>query len=141
MIYIYTSFRAIYKKHFFKLDNYKEKIKKDNLLGHAVHPDGSFHDVEIWFLIECDDCIFINEHGQEIPIFLTKIGKDIIDEIGIPDGLIYYGRTGIFAFSKNTLNLVIDGENITFGYPQKEQYVRFVNNEWGKTLHSYIKIV
>lgn len=126
---IYTSFRAIYKKHFFKLDNYKEKIKKDNLLGHAVHPDGNYHNVEIWFLIECDDCIFINEYGQEIPIFLTKMGKDIIDEIGIPDGLIYYGRTGIFAFSKNTLNSIMVSENVIFGYPQKEQYVRFMNTE------------
>lgn len=138
---IYTSFRAVYKKHFFNLDNYKEKIKKDNLLGHAVHPDGNYHNVEIWFLIECDDCIFINEYEQEIPIFLTKMGKDIIDEIGIPDGLIYYGRTGIFAFSKNTLSFVIGSDNIIFGYPQKEQYVRFENNEWGKTLHSYIKII
>ena len=138
---IYTSFRAIYKKHFLKLNSYKGKIKIDNLLGHAVHPDMSFHDVEIWFLIECDDCIFMNEYRQEIPIFLTKMGKNIIDETGIPDGLIYYGRTGIFAFSKNVLNLVIGDENIIFGYPQKEQYVRFVNNEWGKTLHSYIKIV
>lgn len=138
---IFTSFRTIYKKHFFKLNNYKEKIKEDNFLGHVVHPDMSVHDVEIWFLIECDDCIFTNEYGQEVPIFLTKMGKDIIDEIGIPDGLIYYGRTGIFAFSKNVLDSVIGSKNIIFGYPQKEQYVRFMNNEWGKTLHSYIKIV
>lgn len=138
---IFTSFRIIYKKHFLKLDSYKEKIKEDNLLGHVVYPDKSVHDVEIWFLIECDDCLFANRYGQEIPIFLTKTGKDIIDKIGIPDGLIYYGRTGIFAFSKNALNLVTDSENGIFGYPQKEQYVRFVNNEWGKTLYSYIKII
>lgn len=137
---IYKSFRVIYEKHFLKLDHYKEEIKKDNLLGHAVH-DGSSHNVEIWFLIECDDCIFVNEYGQEIPIFLTKSGKDIIDEIGIPDGLIYYGRTGIFAFTNVILNVVKNSKKFCFGYPQKEQYVRFDNNEWGKTLHSYIKII
>lgn len=109
---IFTAFRTIYKKHFLKLDNYKRKIKEDNLLGHVVHPDGSVHDVEIWFLIECDDCIFTNKYRQEIPIFLTAVGKDIIEEIGIPDGLIYYGRTGIFSFSKNMLNLIRGEENI-----------------------------
>ena len=52
----------------------------------------------------------VNEYGQEIPIFLTKSGKDIIDEIGIPDGLIYYGRTGIFAFTNVILNVVKNGK-------------------------------
>ncbi|MDE7324776.1 MAG: hypothetical protein K2N63_00600, partial [Lachnospiraceae bacterium] len=77
-----------YKKHSVKLNDYSEKIREDNLLGHAIHPDRSNHKVEIWFLIECDDCIFENEFRKEIPIFLTKEGKKIIDEIGIPDGLI-----------------------------------------------------
>lgn len=138
---VFTSFRTIYKKHFCKLNKYREMINKDNLLGHVVHPDNSVHDVGIWFLIECDDCMFTNRYGKEIPIFFTKIGKHIIDEIGIPDGLIYYGRTGIFAFSPNTLSRVKGDENSFFLYPQKEQYVKFVNNEWGKTLPSYIKVI
>ena len=138
---IFASFKTIYRKHFEKLNDYSKKIREDNLLGHAVHPDGSNHKVEIWFLIECDDCIFENEFRQEIPIFLTKGGKKIVDKIGIPDGLIYYGRTGIFAFSKNSLDSAKNVGNGIFGYPQKEQYVRSINNEWGKIMPSYIKIV
>ena len=138
---IFTSFKIIYKKHFLKINDYSMKIQEDNLLGHVVHPDGSVHNVEIWFLVECDDCIFTNEYEQEIPIFLTKIGKKVIDEIGIPDGLIYYGRTRLFAFSKNYLKDSNGVKKVLFGYPQKEQYVKFKNNEWGKTLPSYVKIV
>lgn len=137
---IYESFRRIYKKHFLKLDKYKENIKKDNLLGHAVHPDKSEHNVEIWFLIECDDCIFINENIDEIPIFLTSRGKDIIDNVGIPNGLIYYGRTGIFAFSYSYLKNIKPQIKFVFCVPQTEKYVKF-NNKWGKILNSYTKIV
>lgn len=138
---IFTSFSMIYKKHFSKLNDYRVKIQKDNLLGHVIHPDGSVHNVEIWFLIECDDCMFTDEYGKEIPIFLTKKGKNIIDDIGMPDGLIYYGRTGMFGVSKSCLGYVTGIENILLVYPQKEQYVRFKNNEWGKTLQDYVKIV
>ena len=44
-------------------------------------------------------------------------------------------------FYINSLDWVKNVENGILGYPQKEQYVRFINNEWGKTMPSYIKIV
>lgn len=140
-ISIYDSFREIYSKHVHKMEQYAVNIQSDNLLGHAVHPDGSSHDVQIWFLIECDDCMFINVEGSEIPIFLTGEGKKIIEEVGVPDGLIYYGSTCIYAISKDFLKQIEVQENTIFANPQKQQYLRFENNEWGKVLPSYVKIV
>lgn len=138
---IFISFDNIYKKHFSKMDVYERKIQEDNLLGHAIHPDKSKHYIPIWFLIECDDCMFIDSNQQEVPIFLTETGKAMIKEIGIPDGLIYYGRTGISAYSRDTLNRIPFIKNTYLMSPQKEQYLKFQNDEWGKTIHNYIKIV
>lgn len=140
-INIYDSFREIYCKHVHKMEQYAMNIQSDNLLGHAVHPDGSTHDVQIWFLIECDDCMFINVEGSEVPIFLTSEGKKIIDEVGMPDGLIYYGSTCIYAISKEFLEQIAVQETTILAKPQKQQYLRFENNEWGKVLPSYVKIV
>ena len=46
---IFTSFKIIYQKHFSKLDKYKIKIREDNLLGHAVNPDGSINEGDMVF--------------------------------------------------------------------------------------------
>lgn len=137
---VFTSFECIYKQHYSKMAKYQSKIQEDNLLGHAIHPDGQRNYVPIWFLIECDDCLFINNHNEEIPIFLTKEGKNIIDKIGIPDGLIYYGRNAIFAFSKIFLNRM-PAEKCVTTYPEIQQYIRFKKNEWRKHLLTYDKII
>lgn len=138
---VFTAFECIYKQHFSKMAKYESKIQEDNLLGHAIHPNGQRNYVPIWFLIECDDCRFINNHHEEIPIFLTKEGKSIIDKIGIPDGLIYYGKNAVFASSKEFLNRMPTEKDFMLVYPKIQQYTRFRKDEWRKHLFTYDKII
>lgn len=122
---VYKVFENRYAHHFGMLNEYYKHLGSKR--------------VPVWFIIECDDIVFLDNHHVSVPIFVTPRGSEIVRRIGCPSGLLYFGPGGIWAFSHKAV-MGVDCVKDAIALPYGGEYEKY-GGSWFLKQPGYLKKV
>ena len=134
----YESFEEKYEHHYNRISKYIEEAGKPESLLHMACGT----DCPIWFLIECDDVIFVDSFGHITSMFDDKI-IDIITGIGTENlhGFIIYDFWGLTIISIRHDGHLILPYNKAKPQFRDLQYHKAKNKHWYLKMNGYSKFV